>query len=325
MISIKKTINIVIGAFILNVSFNSLANQTFRLSASSSASDDRAVAINQYLAPVINEFGTFEGHWGSTLFKQGTELEALARGNLDMSLTSAQEIAQFIPSFSIFAAGYVHRDPQHQIDVFNSPFFEKYKQQVEDRLNIKLLNVMYFGTRHVSLRIDKTINTPEDMAGIKLRMPGSRAWQFLGQALGANPTPIAFTEVYTALQTGAIDGQDNPISTSINMKFNEVTEQVVLTGHLVDLNYIAMSLKVWNELTQEQQEKVLNAAQQITAHMQETQIEKEQQDIEYLEEQGIKVYSPDIEAFRNRVQNAYLNSEYSESWEEGLLEKINQL
>ena len=71
-------------------------------------------------------------------------------------------------------------------------------------------------------------------------MPGTDAWQFLGKTLGASPTPLAFNEVYTALQTGAVDGQDNPLPTVVDKKFYEVTKQIILTSHLVDLNYIAM-------------------------------------------------------------------------------------
>ena len=79
------------------------------------------------------------------------------------------------------------------------------------------------------------------MAGIKLRMPGGDAWQFLGQALGANPTPMAYAEVYTGLQTGAIDGQDNPLPNVQNMKFYEVMSQIVLTSHLVGFDLLTVS------------------------------------------------------------------------------------
>jgi hypothetical protein len=125
---------------------------------------------------------------------------------------------------------------------------------------VKLLTVMYLGRRHVNLRTDAEVRTPADLAGIKLRMPGTDAWQFLGSALGANPVPVAFGEVYTALQTGAIDGQDNPLPTNRDSKFYEVTKQIVLTSHLVDLNYLALSKKVWDEFTPEQQAVVQKAA-----------------------------------------------------------------
>ncbi len=96
----------------------------------------------------------------------------------------------------------------------------------EDQLGIQILGPTYFGTRQVGLKPKKKINTPADMAGIKLRMPGGDAWQFLGRSLGANPTPMAYAEVYTGLQTGAIDGQDNPAA--------ERAEHEVLRGDVAD-------------------------------------------------------------------------------------------
>jgi len=181
-----------------------------RLSSSGSASGEIGKAFKGTFGPGIASVAEFQPHFDSTLFKQGTELEAIARGNLEMSKASAQELAEFIPEFSIFAAGYVHRDADHQVAVFNSPLMDWYKQKAEDDLGIKLLTVLYLGRRQVNLRTDRKVTKPEDLKGVNLRMPGTDAWQFLGKALGANPTPMAFAEVYTALQTGAIDGQDNP-------------------------------------------------------------------------------------------------------------------
>src|SRR5207245_10059290 len=107
------------------------------------------------------------------------------------------------------------------------------KKMVEDQVKVKILGPTFFGTRQVGLKPNKKVNTPADMAGIKLRMPPGEAWQLLGRSLGAKPTPMAYAEVYTGLQTGAIDGQDNPLPNVQNMKFYEVVSQIVLTSHVV--------------------------------------------------------------------------------------------
>lgn len=130
------------------------------------------------------------------------------------------------------------------------------------------------------------------MAGIKLRMPGSDAWQFLGSALGASPVPVAFPELYTALQTGAVDGQDNPLPTVIDSKFYEVTNQVVLSSHLVDLNYLTISKAAWNALTPEQQAAVQAAADAAAEHARGLQLQKETDAVAFLTEKGLKVYEP---------------------------------
>lgn len=296
-----------------------------RLSSPASATDQRAVALTSVFAPAIASFAELDPHWNAALFKQGTELEAISRGNLDMSIASAQELAEFFPEFSVFSAGYVHRDAAHQVRVFNSDFFQPYKKKVEDKLGVKLLSLMYLGRRQLNLRTEKTINTPADLAGLKLRMPGSEAWLFLGRALGANPLPMAFTEIYTGLQTGAIDAQDNPLPTVRDAKFFEVTKQVVLTSHLVDLNYLTLSKRVWDRMTPAQQATLQKAANDAAESGRQKQLALEGELEAFFKEKGLKVYTPNLDAFRKQVQEAYLKSDLAKNWEKGALEKINAL
>jgi len=294
-----------------------------RMSTPATETDFRSQGLATVFADGVSEFATYEPHYNDTLFKQGTELVAIARGNLDMSITSAQELAKLIPEWSIFTAGYLMRDPEHQRKVFEGDIGKEMYQLVEDKLGVKLLSVMYFGTRQLNLRGDMTINTPADMAGINLRMPGTDAWQFLGKALGANPTPMAFTEVYTGLQTGAIDGQDNPLPTDKDKKFYEVTDQIVLTGHLVDMNFLAFSKSVWDDLTPDQQATVMKAAQDASASITASIIENEAELVSFFEGEGLRVYTPDVASFRERAQKMYLESDFSKDWPEGLLDRIN--
>ena len=296
-----------------------------RLASSGSATGTRAIALAEKFGPGVAEFAEYEPHWNSSLFKQGTELEAIARGNLEMALASAQELAVFFPEFSIFATGYVHRDAAHQVAVFKDPLMDPFKKKVEKELNMKLLSVVYLGRRHVNLRTDQKVMKPTDLAGVNLRMPGTDAWQFLGNALGANATPMAFSELYTALQTGAVDGQDNPLPTVVDKKFYEVTRQIILTSHLVDLNYLAISKKLWEDLSPEQQAKLQAAADAAADYGREKQLALEDELVSFLQEKGLQVYEPDLEAFRTHVQKQYVGSEFAKSWPEGLLDKINGL
>lgn len=301
---------------------------TLRMSTPASETDQRSVALAEVFAPEVAGFATYEPHYNGSLIAQGSELESIASGDLEMSITSAQELAQFFPEFSIFATGYVHQDAAHQVAVFNDPLMDPFKQKTEEELGVKLLAVMYLGQRHVNLRQTKdelTVTTPADLAGVNLRMPGTDAWQFLGKALGANPTPMAFTEVYTALQTGSVDGQDNPLPTVVDAKFYEVTNQIALTSHLVDLNYIAFSKAVWDELTEEQQATVQAAAEAAAESGRVKQLKKEEDLVAFLKEQGLEIYAPDLNAFREHVQGEYAGSELAASWPDGLLEKINAL
>ena len=202
---------------------------------------------------------------------------------------------------------------------------DELKKAAEDKLGVKMLAVMYLGKRHVNLRTEKEIKTPADLAGVKLRMPGSESWLFLGKALGANPLPMAFTEIYTALQTGAIDGQDNPLPTVRDSKFFEVTKQIALTAHLVDWNFLTISKKVWEKLSPDQQAAVLKASQDACTHARNAQIKLEDDLVTFMKEKGLKVYTPDLEAFRTHVQKEYLASKFAKDWPAGLVDKINAI
>ena len=262
-------------------------------------------------------------HLNASLFKQGAEPAAMARGNLELTTVSAFDIAKLVPEFSIFTAGYIVRDPQHQQKVFNGPIGDELFKAVADKMEITILSTAYLGTRQVNLREARNVRTPADLKGIKLRMPGSKEWLFLGETLGATATPLAFGEVYMGLKTGTIDGQDNPLPTVRAAKFYEVTKQLVLTNHLVDSLHIAIASKTWNGLTAAQKQAVKAAAQAATSFNNDNRIKEEAQIIDFFKQQGLQVSTPDVEAFRKSVQDAYAKSDYAKVWTKGMLERIN--
>ena len=295
-----------------------------RFSAVFSEQDIRAEMMKMFADAVADDF-TFEGYYGGNLFKQGTELVALQRGNLEMGNIAPQDISNQIPAWSILTAGYLFRDADHVTRFFASEAGAEMKKMTEDQLGVKVLGPTYFGVRQVGLKGDRKIKTPADMAGIKLRMPGGDAWQFLGQALGANPTPMAYAEVYTGLQTGAIDGQDNPLPNVENMKFFEVMNQIVLTSHLVGFDLLTISNTAWNAMSAEQQAEVQAAADAAIAFSTEKHIAREGELAEKFKAAGLKIYEPDQEAFRSHVQQQYLASELAKAWPEGMVDKINAI
>ncbi len=196
------------------------------------------------------------------------------------------------------------------------------KKQAEDQLNIKILGPTFYGTRQVGLKPKKKINTPADMAGIKLRMPPGDAWQLLGRSIGANPTPMAYAETYTGLQTGAIDGQDNPLPNVQNMKFYEVMSQIVLTSHLVAFDVLCMNLKAWNAMGPAKQKNFQAAVDKALAWSTSEHLKKEAELADGFKKQGLDVYTPDVNAFRTYAQKIYLASDEAKSWQPGMLDKI---
>jgi len=259
----------------------------------------------------------------ASLFKQGTEPAAMARGNLELAAISAQDIAKMLPEYSIYTAGYLIRDPDHQQKVFNGPIGAEMYKAVAEKMDVQILAIGYLGSRQVNLREVRNVKTPADLKGVKLRMPGSKEWLFLGEALGATPTPLAFGEVYLGLKTGTIDGQDNPLPSVRAAKFYEVTKQIVMTSHLTDGIFIAIASKSWNAMSAAQKQKLSAAAQAAVAYNNENRIKEEAQLVDFFKKEGLQVSTPDVEAFRKTVQAAYQNSEYAKVWPKGLVDRIN--
>ncbi len=257
------------------------------------------------------------------LFKQGTEPAAMARGNLELASISSFDIAKLVPEFSIFTAGYVIRDPKHQQKVFNGPIGDEMFKLASQKMDVTFLATVYLGTRQLTLRDTRSVNTPADLKGVKLRMPGSKEWLFLGNALGATATPLAFGEVYMGLKTGTIDGQDNPLPTVRAAKFYEVSQQIVLTQHLVDGLFIAVSNKTWNSLSSAEQKNLKAAAQAAAKFNNDNRIKEEADILAFFKKQGLKISKPDQEAFRKAVLLAYEKSDVARSWPKGLMDRIN--
>lgn len=260
-----------------------------------------------------------------SLFAQGADLDALQRGNAEMTYVSYQLIADAIPEYGLLTAGYLFQSPEHYRAFLASDIGAEFKQRVSDEMGIQLLDACYLGTRQVNLREARDVKTPADLAGVKLRMPSSDAWLFLGQALGANPTPLPFGEVYLGLQAGTIDGQDNPLPSVEAAKFYEVTKQIVLTSHLVDAINVAVNNQTWEQLTGEEKTAMTEAAVASCDWNNEKRSADEARLVSFFEEKGLTITTPDVDAFRSQVQEFYLSSDRAASWPEGWIEKINAL
>jgi TRAP-type C4-dicarboxylate transport system substrate-binding protein len=327
-LSINRRLAILGGAMLtaasLTVGAMGQDRPVLKFSAVFSDTDIRADAMRQLKDALAADF-TFEPHFGATLFKQGTELVALQRGNLETGIVAPQDVANQLPAWSILTAAYLFRDADHLKEFFESEAGQEMTTMAEDQLGIHIVAPVYFGARQVNLKPEKEVMTPADLAGVKLRMPGGDAWQFLGTALGANPTPMAYAEVYTGLQTGAIDGQDNPLPNDYNMKFYEVTSQIVLTSHLIGFDLFVVSKGTWDSLSPEQQEKLETEVKKAIDWSTQKHLDEEARLVQFFKDQGLKVYEPDVAAFRDYAQKKYLESEFAKDWPQGMLDKINAL
>jgi TRAP-type transport system periplasmic protein len=300
------------------------AQPTLRFAAVFSDQDIRADMMKMFAKEVANDF-KMELHLNSTLFRQGTELVALQRDNLEMGNIAPQDISKQVPAWSLLTSAYLFRDANHLNQFFAGDLGAQMKKIAEDQLKVKILGPTFFGTRHVGLKPKKKINTPADMAGIKLRMPPGETWQLLGKSLGANPTPMAYAETYTGLQTGAIDGQDNPLPNVQNMKFYEVMSQIVLTSHLVAFDLLTLNMKTWQAMSPARQKNFQAAADKAIAWSAGEHAKREAELAETFRKGGLDVYVPNIPAFREYAQKVYLASDDAKTWPAGMLAKINAM
>ena len=268
---------------------------------------------------------TVECYDSGTLYGQDTEHDALKNGDVDMIYSSASWLTDGSPWISMFTAGYVFQSYDHMTKVLNGDIGKDMFQKVAEEQGILPLGAFYLGTRQISLSQDKQIKTPEDLKGINLRMPNSDAWVFLGKAMGANPTAVGFNDLYLALQTGTVDGQDNPLPTVKSAKFYEVQKSISLTNHLVDSVWPTINLNTWNKLTDTQKGWVMEAVEagREACDSQNLKTESEVQD--FLKEQGLTIYEADVAAFADHVLNTYLNDPISDSWDKDLLAEIQAM
>ncbi len=313
-----------LGASAIALAGTGVAAQTrpkLRFSAAFTEQDLRAEAYKSFAAAIKDDFD-FEPYWGNTLFKQGTELVALQRDNLDLCNLAPADISKQIPAWSLLTSAFLFRDADHMVKTFKSDVGKDFIKMAKDQLGIQVITPVYFGSRSLNLRVDKPINGPADMAGIKLRMPGGEFWQFLGESLGANPTPVAYAELYTALQSGTVDGQDNPVVASRLMKFHEVTSQFILTKHVIAYDVMVMRSKIWDALKPAQQAKFQAEADKMAAENIKRFDAQETEALEFFKKEGKKVYQPDVAAFRSFAQKKYIDK-YGNEWPKGALEKIN--
>lgn len=266
-------------------------------------------------------------HSGS-LFAADAEYDAIANGDLEMMLTDQYWLMDYMPYMSTLTAGYIFSGYDHMYKVLNGEIGKRLYEDVAQTLGLRPLGACYFGSRVLSFRkgLGKTVETPDDMAGLTFRMPGTTAYLFLGEALGANPTPLALGEVYLALSTGTIDGQDNPLVMLDTNKFYEVTESITLTNHTLSSVWPAISEDLWQKLTDEQKDMVQQAADAMIKTCDDFVLNQEATLADSFREMGITVIEPDIKLWMDHVQNYYLASEeMTSTWDMDLFNEIKEL
>jgi tripartite ATP-independent transporter DctP family solute receptor len=264
-------------------------------------------------------------HHSGTLARQGTELVAMQRNSIEMTILSWWDIGDRIPEYNLMTVGYLFKDWNHVKATMDGDIGKEYKDRILKDLQVQILDYYYAGPRIVNLREVRKVETPADLAGVKLRMPGSPSFLLMGKALGANPTPMALPDVYLALKTGTIDGQDNPLSTTWRAKFYEATKQVVLTYHSIPANMLAISQASWSKMTPRQQGIIKDAARAAMLFNDTNKFRDDEDILDKMRAAGLTVTTPNINAFRTHVLKVFADSEFVQKAPPGWMERIERL
>lgn len=249
-------------------------------------------------------------------------IDAVAMGTLDFALCGFGEVAKRYAPALIFDGPFIFRDREHLARVFKSDVFKEMMDGMDQQAKIKMISPGYYGTRYVTTT-DTEVYSPEDLSGFKLRTPDQPMFVAVGKGMGATPTPMAFAEVYLGLQQGVVDGQENPPAAITSMKFYEVQNYLIKTGHIIQPNNVFGSSKVLNKLPEDIQKAIAEAGEEVSEFQLKESFAIEDKLLKELEENGMTIIEPDHEAFVKAAQPIY--EEYEEKWGKGLLEKIRSV
>ena len=248
-------------------------------------------------------------------------LQQAKQGSIQIALTGAGTAGNLVPDISVMDAPYVWKSWPHELRVMNNGLFDHFAKEFADTQGLRLLSAMWFyGLR--DLTANKPVRKPEDAAGMKIRTPPAPVNLMAGRVLGGEPTPMNFPQVYLALKTGTIDGEENPLPTIISGKLYEVQKYVILTKHIQQAQVMTMNAAFWNSLSKEQQQAVQSAALDAGRYESDLAQKAEGDDLKKLQAmKGVTVITnPDLGAFRARAKQ--LAPELKAKWGD-LYEKIS--
>lgn len=238
----------------------------------------------------------------STLGKQTELNQGLLMGTVDIASSSTSFAAQAFPRIGVGYYPYTFRDAAHLLKFAKSDVFAELAEGYRQKTGVQIVSMTYYGTRHSTS--NKPFSNCDGMKGLKIRVPDAPAYTAMPRACGANPTPIAFSEVYLALQNGTADAQENPLTTIESMKFFEVQKNVILTGHIVDSLSTEVGPHVWNKLNAADRATFAAVMQEAAQKASDDISRRETELIEEFKKKGLKIIDVNRDEFRDRVVKA---------------------
>lgn len=268
-------------------------------------SNPRSVAADffkDHLAEITEGQLTVQVQGSEQLGSDSEMMVSLASGTLDMTANSQGAVSSNVPEMALFGLPFLFESSEHAYEVVDGAIGDEIAAKAESA-GFKVLAWWDNGIRDVT-NSKRPINSPEDIKGLKIRTPNDPMTIDIFNALKANPTPMAFSELYLALQQGAVDGQENPVTNIASSKLNEVQKHLARTSHKYEVTPFIISLSTWESLSPEQQEKVqaaADAARDKQRELMTEQIEKISAELEG----SMEVTTPELDAFRTATASVY--------------------
>jgi len=257
----------------------------------------------------------------STLGKESDINQGLTLGTVDIIYTGQLFAGRNYGPIAIGGAPYMFRDFDHWKAYGSSPLFQEIGEGYRKKSGHRVVAITYYGERHVTS--NKEIRTPADMKGLKIRVPDAPLYTMFPRAVGANPTPIAFAEVYLALQSGTVDAQENPLPTIEAKKFYEVQKYIVLTGHITDALLTIIGGPTWNKLSDGDKKTFEAVFKEAAARATSEIIENEKRLSTEFEKRGKTVIKVDRKPFRDATVK--LHNGPDATWDKATYDKLQAL
>ncbi|MDO8878661.1 MAG: sialic acid TRAP transporter substrate-binding protein SiaP [Pseudolabrys sp.] len=255
------------------------------------------------------EIGVFPA---SQLGNENQINEGLGLGTVDIIYTGTSFAGSIHKPLAISGAPFMMRDFTHWKAYRDSKLFRDIAKGYEDKTKHKIVALTYYGERMVTA--NKEIKKPEDMKGMKLRVPPAPLYLMMAKSVGANATPIAFAEVYLALQQGTVDGQENPLPTIMAKKFYEVQTHVMLTGHIIESLLSIVGATTWAKLSDADKKVFEEVLAQAASNASDAIRADEQKIADQLRKLGKTVVQVDREAFRKAAMALHNDASAGAGW-----------
>jgi TRAP-type transport system periplasmic protein len=299
------------------------AQTTLRFADTLSASDTHNEAARRMAERVKELTGgaiVISVHPAGELGNDNALLEGIRLGSIDLGLTGNPFFTAFAPRLNVMDLPYLFRDPDHAHKVMDGPVGQELLKDL-DKSRMKGLGFWEIGFRHITTS-NRAVKTPDDLKGLKIRTTPNPAHVEAFKLWGANPVPMPFTELYMALQTGAVDAQENPITNIYANRMFEVQKHLSLTGHAYTASIVAMNLAKFNALSTEHQNALLQAVAEAGQFQRELNAKLEREQLQKIREAGLQVIdSVDTASFKNIAAEPVAKT-YADKFGRDILDRI---